>query len=113
GWDRPQLGLVSLDLGFIEALAHVEPDRARDEPQYHEHHHDLVQRHSAAAPQAAELLDVALHGTSPHFGTKVVSCMIGMRIEKTMNATPTPITTIMSGSSKLVSAPMRISTCAS
>ena len=37
--------------------------------------------------------------------------MIGMRMEKTMNATPPPIATIITGSSSEVSAATRISTC--
>src|SRR5437879_4716321 len=50
------------------------------------------------------------HGLA-HFGTNVLSCMIGMRIEKTMNATPPPMATIITGSSSEVSAETRISTC--
>jgi hypothetical protein len=46
-----------------------------------------------------------------HLGTNVLSCMIGIRIEKTMKATPPPMATIMIGSSSEVSAVMRISVC--
>ena len=60
----------------------------------------------------AQLQFGRLHALS-YFGTKVLSCMIGIRMEKTMNATPPPIATIITGSSSEVSAPTRISTCAS
>src|SRR5205814_4711369 len=82
--------------------------RARTRPL----HDALPICHSAPAPgasaagadsleSAAESLDVVLHGAPVHFGTKVVSCMMGMRMEKTMKATPPPIATIMTGSSRL------------
>ena len=58
-----------------------------------------------------------VRGRSPsvgsYFGTKVLSCMIGIRMEKTMKATPPPMATIITGSSSEVSAETRISTCAS
>src|SRR5712671_5098488 len=104
-----------LDLRVLQVLEDVKPDRAGDEAQDHQDHHDLDQRHAAAAAEPSESFDLLLlHGVPLfHFGTKLVSCMMGMRMEKTMNATPPPITTIMIGSSRLVSAPTRISTCAS
>src|SRR5713101_4146724 len=99
-----------LDLRLLEVLEDVEPDRAGDEAQDHQDHHDLDQRHAAAAAESPLSLVLLLHGC-PHFGTKLVSCMMGMRMEKTMNATPPPMTTIMIGSSRLVRAPTRTSSC--
>src|SRR6267143_6298631 len=110
--DALQVEPRRLDLRVLEGREDVVANHSGDHAEDHQHHHDLDQRHSAAAAESSERLVLLLHGC-PHFGTKVVSCMMGMRMEKTMNATPPPITTIMIGSRRLVSAPTRISTCAS
>src|SRR4051812_7600525 len=110
--DRLQVELGGLDLRFAELAEHVVADGAGDEAEDDEHHHDLDERHAARSAQAAESLGAVLHGFL-YLGTKVLSCMMGIRMEKTMKATPPPIITIMTGSSRLVIAETRISTCES
>src|SRR4051812_48046176 len=110
--DRLQVELGGLDLRFLELSEDVVGNRAGDEPKDDEHDHDFDERHAAGAAHVTELLETVLHWFL-YLGTKVLSCMIGMRMEKTMKATPTPIPTIMIGSSRLVSAETRTSTCAS
>src|SRR6185295_10096094 len=42
-----QVELRGLDLRILELPEDVEPDRAGDQPEDHQHHHDLDQRHAA------------------------------------------------------------------
>ena len=110
--DRLQVELGGLDLRLLKLAEDVVADGARDEAEDDEHDHDFDERHAARAAESAQSFDAVLHGVL-YWGTKVLSCMMGIRMEKTMKATPPPIITIMTGSSRLVIAETRISTCES
>src|SRR6202022_4992654 len=101
------------DLRPLEGREGVEAGGAGDQAEDHQHHHDRDQRHAARGRLAGPSQMFCKHVRVLYWGMKVFSCMIGIRIENTMKATPPPIATIITGSRSEVSAPMRISPCAS